>query len=48
MNEWKYHKTEFDFEVVLDPDDYLYFYSEALTVERTKKGNRIPDKRIKC
>ncbi len=27
--------NEFDFEAVFDVDDYLYFYSEALTDERT-------------
>lgn len=27
----------FDFEAVFEPDDYLYFYGDALTEERTKK-----------
>lgn len=27
----------FDFDAVFDPDDYLYFYKDVLTEERTKK-----------
>jgi SAM-dependent methyltransferase len=30
-------QQEFDFKAVFDVDDYLYFYSEALTDERTEK-----------
>lgn len=37
MDKEKYIKPEFDFEAVFEPDDYLYFYEDALTEERTKK-----------
>lgn len=30
------HLAEFDFEAVFEVDDYLYFYSEGLTEERTE------------
>lgn len=30
-------KTIFDFEAVFEPEDYLYFYEEILTEERTKQ-----------
>lgn len=30
-------KPQFDFEAVFEPDDYLHFYGEILTEERTKK-----------
>ncbi|MBE0431658.1 MAG: class I SAM-dependent methyltransferase [Dehalococcoidia bacterium] len=30
-------KQRFDFEAVFEPDDYLYFYGETLTGERTAK-----------
>lgn len=30
-------KPKFDFEAVFEPDDYLHFYRETLTEERTKK-----------
>lgn len=30
-------KPVFDFEAVFEPDDYLYFYGDALTEERTKR-----------
>jgi len=30
-------KSIFDFEAVFEPKDYLYFYEDALTKERTKK-----------
>ena len=33
----KSDKPIFDFEAVFEPDDYLYFYGDALTEERTKK-----------
>lgn len=31
------HKPIFDFEAVFEPDDYLYFYADAINEERTKK-----------
>lgn len=31
------NKSIFDFEAVFEPEDYLYFYEDALTKERTKK-----------
>ena len=37
MSKRKYNKPEFDFEAVFEPDDYLYFYEDALTQERTKR-----------
>ena len=30
-------KEDFDFGAVFEPDDYLYFYRDALTKERTGK-----------
>lgn len=37
MSQEKYTKPEFDFEAVFEPDDYLYFYKDALTEEQTKR-----------
>lgn len=31
------NKPVFDFEAVFEPEDYLYFYQDALTEERTKR-----------
>jgi len=36
MNKEKDIKPEFDFKAVFEPDDYLYFYKDSLTEERTK------------
>jgi len=30
-------EAHFDFGAVFEPDDYLYFYRDALTKERTEK-----------
>ncbi len=32
-----YKNIKFDFEAVFEPEDYLYFYRDSLTVERTKR-----------
>lgn len=37
MTQKKSDKPIFDFEAVFEPDDYLYFYKEVLTEERTKR-----------
>jgi serine phosphatase RsbU (regulator of sigma subunit) len=31
------NKLRFDFKAVFEPDDYLYFYQDGLTEERTQK-----------
>ena len=36
MTNEKSEKPIFDFKAVFEPDDYLYFYSDSLTEERTK------------
>lgn len=36
MNPEKNVKADFDFEAVFEPEDYLYFYGDSLTEERTK------------
>jgi len=37
MTQEKSNNLIFDFEAVFEPDDYLYFYKDVITVERTKK-----------
>jgi len=37
MNKEEFDKLVFDFEGVFEVDDYLYFYSDMLTEERTEK-----------
>ena len=37
MSQEKEPKPEFDFEAVFEPDDYLYFYESASSLERIKK-----------
>ena len=37
MDKSKSAKPRFDFKAVFEPDDYLYFYSDMLTEERTRK-----------
>lgn len=40
-------KDTFDFESVFEPNDYLYFYQDALTIERTKKEVNFLVKELK-
>jgi len=37
VNQEKYNKPEFDFAAVFEPNDYLYFYGDVLTEQRTQK-----------
>ena len=37
MRHKKINKIIFDFKAVFEPDDYLYFYQDGLTEERTKR-----------
>ena len=47
MNQRRSNKPTFDFEAVFEPNDYLYFYEDMLTLKRTKKEIEFLVKKLK-